>query len=389
MKRRDFLWQAAATAVGGAGGCRTPVATRPGAVRGQLFEETDVFVSGDAYPTYRIPSAIVTRRGTVLGFAEGRQARGDHSQNEIVLSRSLDGGRTWEAMQRVASDRPNVFVNPTALEDRRTGRLWLMFQRYPEGAAERTVVPGYEGDRVCRSFVAHSDDDGRSWSAPLETTHSVKRPEAASLASGPGVGIQLRRGEHRGRLVVPFNEGPWGHWQVYAAHSDDGGTTWRYGQPAPNAPQGMGNEVQLVERADGTLLLNARNEQGNRCRTVATSRDGGETWSPLADEPALPDPQCQGSILRYTDPLDGGRSRILFANAASPTDRVNGTVRLSYDEGRTWPVSRTVHAGSSAYSCLTVLPDGMIGLLYERDGYSRITFARFDLAWLTNGADRL
>jgi sialidase-1 len=151
----------------------------------------------------------------------------------------------------------------------------------------------------------------------------------------------------------------------------------------------MGNEVQVVERADGTLLLNARNQQGNHCRTVATSRDGGQSWSPLADEPALPDPQCQGSIVRYTDPLDGGRSRILFANAASQTDRVNLTARLSYDEGRTWPVSRTVHAGSSAYSCLTVLPDATIGLLYERDGYSRITFARFDLAWLTNGADRL
>jgi sialidase-1 len=375
--------------VGGTGACRAPLTIRPTAATGPLFEETDVFVSGDDYPTYRIPSAIVTRRGTLLAFAEGRQARGDHAENELVLRRSRDGGRTWDPMRHVASDRPNVLVNPTAVEDRNTGRLWLMYQRYPVDAAERTVEVGYDGDRICRSFVAHSDDDGQSWSAPVETTRSVKRPEAGSLASGPGVGIQLRRGAHRGRLVVPFNEGPWGRWQVYAAFSDDGGATWRYGEPAPNAPQGMGNEVQVVERVDGTLLLNARNQQGNHCRVVATSRDGGERWSPLVDEPALPDPQCQGSILRYTDPLDGGRSRILFANAASPTDRVNVTVRLSYDEGRIWPVSRTVHAGSSAYSCLAALPDGTIGLLYERDGYSRITFARFDLAWLTNGADRL
>jgi sialidase-1 len=389
MKRREFVWQAAVAAVGGASACRSLGATRPAAVSGPLFEEVDVFAAGDGYPTYRIPSAIVTRRGTVLAFAEGRQAQGDHTQNDIVLRRSRDGGRTWEARQLVATDRPNVLVNPCDVEERARGRIWLMYQRYPAGAAERQVERGYEGERVCRAFVVSSDDDGRTWSAPREITRAVKRPEAGSLASGPGVGIQLRRGPHRGRLVVPFNEGPWGEWQVYAAYSDDGGATWRYGEPAPDHVEGMANEVQVVERADGTLLLNARNEQGERCRKVATSADGGQTWSPLADEPALPDPRCQGSILRLTDPLDGGRSRLVFANAASATRRENGTARLSYDEGRTWPVSRTVHAGPFAYSCLAVLADGTLGLLYERDGYKTITFARFDLAWLTSGADRL
>jgi sialidase-1 len=266
-----------------------------------------------------------------------------------------------------------------------------MYHRDPAGAGERDAVPGYDGDRVCRAFVMHSDNEGRTWSAPSETTRPVKRPESASLASGPGVGIQLRRGAHHGRLVVPFNEGPWGSWQVYAAFGDDSGVTWRYGDPAPNATDGttrMGNEVQVVGRADGTLLLNARNEQGARCRKVATSRDGGETWSQLADEPALLNPHRQGTILRYTDPLDGRRSRLPFANPASATQRANGTVRLSYDEGGTWPVSRVVYAGPFAYSRLTVLADGTIGLLYERDGYARITFARFDLTWLTNGQDR-
>ena len=369
MKRREFLWQAAAAA--------------------SLFEETDVFVAGDGYPTYRIPSVLVSQRGTVLAFAEGRQAQGDHTQNDIVLRRSRDGGRTWEARQLIATDRPNVLVNPCAVEDRGRGRLWLMYQRYPAGAAERQVERGYEGERICRAFVVSSDDDGRTWSPPREVTRAVKRPEAGSIASGPGVGIQLRRGAHRGRLVVPFNEGPWGEWQVYAAYSDDGGATWRYGEPAPDHVEGMGNEVQVVELADGSVMLNARNQGGARCRKVATSRDGGRTWSPLADEPALIDPVNQGSILRYTDPLDGARGRLLFANAASATQRVNGTVRLSYDEGRTWPVRRTVHAGPFAYSCLAALADGTIGLLYERDGYQKLTFARFDLAWLTHGEDRL
>jgi sialidase-1 len=392
MKRRDFLWRvtAGAAAAGGAAACRTVPGGALGAAGGPSFDETDVFVSGDGYPTYRIPSVIVSRRGTVLAFAEGRQARGDHTQNDLVLRRSRDGGRTWGARQLVASDRPNVLVNPTAVEDRATGRMWLMYQRYPAGAAERQVVAGYEGERVCRGFVTYSDDDGATWAPAREITRDVKRPEkATSIASGPGVGIQLRRGAHRGRLVVPFNEGPWGDWLVYVVYSDDGGATWRRGEPAPDHVEVMGNEVQVVERADGTLLLNARNEGGARCRKVATSADGGHTWTPLADDPALPDPRCQGSVVRLTDPLDGGRGRVLFANAASPTRRENGTVRLSYDEGRTWPVSRTVYAGSFAYSCLTALPGGTIGLLYERDDYARITLARFDLAWLSQGQDRL
>lgn len=109
MERREFLWRtAAAAAVGATGACRGSAATRPLAAGGQRFEETDVFVSGDGYPTYRIPSAIVTRRGTVLAFAEGRQAQGDHTQNDLVLRRSADGGRTWEPRQLVASDRPAV-----------------------------------------------------------------------------------------------------------------------------------------------------------------------------------------------------------------------------------------------------------------------------------------
>ena len=391
MERREFLWRAtaAAAAASGASACRGTGAIRAAPGGSGSFDESDVFVSGEGYPTYRIPSVVTTRQGTVLAFGEGRQGRGDHTQNDLVLRRSRDGGRTWDPMQVVATDRPNVLVNPTVVEDRGTGRLCLMYQRYPAGFHEREVVPGYEGDRVCRSYVVHSADDGRTWSAPRETTRAVKRPErVTSIASGPGVGIQLPRGPHRGRLVVPFNEGPAGDWRVYAAYSDDGGDTWTYGDVAPNASEGMGNEVQVVERADGTLLLNARNERGNRCRKVASSHDGGRAWSALVDEPALIDPRCQGTILRYSDPLDGRRSRLLFANPASATERVDGTVRLSYDEGRTWPVSRTVHAGPFAYSCLTTLPDHGIGLLYERDGYGRIAFARFDLAWLTAGRDR-
>ena len=129
---------------------------------------------------------------------------------------------------------------------------------------------------------------------------------------------------------------------------------------------------------------------GNR-RKIAHSRDGGATWGEVTEDPALVEPRCQGSLQVLTDTVTGDRNRLLFANPASLT-RDHFTVRLSYDEGRTWPVAKLVHAGPAAYSCLTVLADGGVGALYERgtrEPYERITFARFSLDWLTDGADRL
>jgi sialidase-1 len=125
---------------------------------------------------------------------------------------------------------------------------------------------------------------------------------------------------------------------------------------------------------------------------VATTDDGGLTWSQLAHDPNLPEPVCQASFIRYTARRDGyKKDRLLFCNPASGR-REKMTVRLSYDEGQTWPVSKVIHAGPAAYSCLTVLADGTIGLLYERgqaNAYETITFARFNLQWLTDGKDKL
>lgn len=386
--RREFL-----RALAGAGvvpvtaGSHPAAAARAGSRR-PMFEERPLFLSGLGYTVYRIPALLTTRRGTVLAFAEGRQTGGDHSQNDIVLRRSRDASFTWDPLIVVAQDRPNALVNPTVVEVRETGRVILMYQRYPAGFHERAVVPGYDGPRVCRTLIRVSDDDGASWSAPREITRQVKRPTGAtSTACGPGIAVQLQRGARRGRLVVPFNQGPTGAWKVYAALSDDRGETWRYGATAPDADSGLANEVQMVELADGRLMLNARSMGGRRCRKVASSSDGGESWSPLADATELPDPECQGTIIRYSWPGAFSRGRLLFANAASAKAREHGTVRVSEDEGRTWRVSRVVCASQFAYSCLTVLADGTIGLLYERDEYGSITFARFDLDWLRGTAD--
>lgn len=151
------------------------------------------------------------------------------------------------------------------------------------------------------------------------------------------------------------------------------------------------NECTVAELSGGRLMLNMRSYRGRHLRAVAVSGDGGETWSTPVDDPVLVEPVCQASLLRYTAEAEGGGNRMLFSNPASER-REKMTVRLSYDEGKTWPVAKLLHAGPSAYSCLTALPDGCAGCLYEggeADPYETIRFARFNLEWLTDGADRL
>lgn len=386
MKRRDFLRTTSALTTGAVFISTGDFAELP------LFEQFDVYISGVGYHTYRIPAVVTTLAGTVLAFCEGRQSRSDHSQNDLVLKRSSDGGKTWEALQVVVQDGRNAILNPMAVVLRSSGRVILMYQRYPEGCHVDCVVAGYAEESSCRTFVVHSDDEGLNWSEPQEITRSVKRPKAVTATpGGPGIGVQLRVGIYAGRILMPFVNQIESdrEREVCVVYSDDEGETWQWGNYAPKMSKGDPAEAQVVERSDGSILINVRSRNGNKLRKVAFSRDGGQNWSSLLDAPSLIEPQCQGTILRYTAPLDGQNSRILFANPSSQDERKNGTVRLSYDEGETWPVAKTVYAGAYAYSCLTSMTDGTIGLLYERDNYEKITMARFNLSWLTDGEDRL
>jgi len=344
----------------------------------------DVFVGGqDGYPAYRIPSLVATKRGTLLAFAEARATLRDHAENDIVLKRSTDGGRTWGPLQLIDEDGTNALNNPTAVVIRENGRVLLMYQHYAKGFDEHKTEPGYDGPRVCRTFLTHSDDDGATWSEPREVTRQVKRPTVAtSTATGPGIGLQLARGKHAGRILMPFNQGPYGAWQVYAAFSDDGGKTWRYGDTAPEGTKGFANEVQFVELSDGSVMLNARNQAGDKLRKIALSNDAGETWSITRNDPVLIEPMCQASLLRHPGYNDPSKDVFLFSNPGSQDVRTNGTIRLSRDQGKTWPVSRVLYPGSFAYSCLASLPDGSVGCLFERDGYRKISFARFTVDWI-------
>ncbi len=347
--------------------------------------QVDVFVNGhDGYPAFRIPALVTTKRGSLLAFAEGRATLRDHAENDIVMKRSTDGGRTWGALQLVHEDGGNSLGNPTAVIVRETGRVLMMYQRYAKGFDEHKAEPGLDGPRVCRTLLQHSDDDGVTWSKPVEITAQVKRPtEVTSTATGPGIGIQLARGKHTGRILMPFNQGPFGKWKVYAVISDDGGRSWRHGETAAEEAKGFANEVQFVELTDGSVMLNARNQGGGeKLRKISISRDGGETWSTTQHDTALIEPVCQASILRHPGNGDPAKDVLLFSNPATQTGRTNGTIRLSRDDGKTWAASRVLYPGGFAYSCLASLPDGSAGCLFERDGTKKISFARFTVGWI-------
>ena len=351
---------------------------------------SDVFISGiGGCHTYRIPSLICTPKGTLLAFCEGRKFSGeDQTPTDLVLKRSLDGGKTWGPMQVLVRAAAEAAMDPTAVIDRATGAVILVYDRWPELALNhwppddrdyQQRVPGLGRDSVT-TWVATSSDDGATWSTPRDITIMTKKAEWTQTIHGPGVGIQT----HSGRLVIPCaNLKGDNAWWNYAIYSDDCGKTWRL---SDNEVGPGVDESQIVELADGTLLLNMRGGPHKGCRFGATSKDGGKTWSEMFGIPELPDPCCEGSILRYTWADQHGKSRILFCNPGTAQGRHTGTVRLSYDETKTWPVAKVIVKDAFAYSSLTAMPDGTIGCLFEGQG-NKIAFLSLSLDWLSDGKD--
>lgn len=354
------------------------------------LQQEDLFVGGqEGYRAFRIPSLIVTKRGSALAFCEGRKnGAGDSGDVDVIFKRSTDQGKTWSSMRVIWDDGANTCGNPCAVVDETSGTILLLLT-HNLGTDTEARIKSQTSQASRTVWISRSVDDGQTWSSPAEITKEVKRDSWTWYATGPGVGVQLRHGPHSERLVIPcdFVEG-----SVMGSHliySDDHGASWKIGgtiQP------GM-NECQIVELADGqgTLLMNMRSYRGKSRRAQAWSRDGGLSWSEAKDHAELIEPVCQASILRFRWPQGSSSGLILFSNPADEKRRRNLTVRMSEDDGQTWPVARTLNAGWSGYSCLAVFPGKTMACLYERgetNASQKISFALFDEIWLRSRSEK-
>lgn len=348
-----------------------------GSMGASFLKQADIFVGGrEGYHTYRIPAVIVSTDGTILAFCEGRKhSRADYGDIDIVLKRSFDNGDTWQPMQIVADDGENTIGNPSPVFDQERGTIWLLFCR-----------------NNIQVYVTKSTDNGETWSSPIEITDDVKKKEWYWYATGPCHGIQLRNG----KLMIPCDhqEGPRMPGEMHYSHiiySDDHGSSWKLGgKIGPYM-----DESTIVQTCDGSLYLNMRNyapPPNDHVRAYAWSRDEGITWSKARFDKRLFEPVCQASIIRFTDEDHHDKNRIIFSNPASRKERVKMTLRISYDECQTWKISKMLYPGLSAYSDLAVTSDMNICCVYEkgeRNLYEKITFAKFNIEWLTDNADHL
>ncbi len=352
--------------------------------------ETDLFVSGeDGYHTYRIPSLLVAQDGSLLAFAEGRKSgSGDTGDIDLVLKRSEDGGHTWSEQMVLWDDGKNVCGNPSPVLDENTGEIHLLLTWNRGDDHEGDIIRKKSRD-TRRVFVMKSTDHGQTWTEPRDITPGTKNPEWGWYATGPGIGIQIKHGPDKGRLVIPSDHsyddpngdvrgGPF-EYGSHVIYSDDQGKSWNLG----GTIRPKMNECQVVEMADGkgSLLMNMRSYFGKNRRALSVSRDGGISWSDPVEAVTLVEPVCQAALLRYSWPKDPEGDVVLFSNPASKK-RENMKVKLSRDSGKTWVASSTLHAGPAAYSALARLPNGEILCLYEKGDqhpYERISLARLSL----------
>ena len=351
-------------------------------IQQEIFH-VDVFASGrDGYHTYRIPAVETAPDGSLLVFTEARKYnRHDPGMQgndiDLVYKRSTDAGRTWSEM--TVLDDPGErwsSCNPVTLLDRSAGRVWLFHNRT---RPDRSSGSARVGTDDSQAWARYSQDNGRTWSEPMDLTGTARDVEHwGSSFFGPGGAVQ----DAKGRLIVPVSQttgktdaegrpAP-SPWTAFVIYSDDHGETWKRGQLASPAT----SENQLVELADGNLLMDARQDEGPT-RRIFLSSDGGETWSPPRTGQVVP--PIASAIERYSlVPAGADRNRILWTGPKGP-GRQTLVLRVSYDEGETFTNERIISEEKAAYSDITLLQDRSIGVIWERGGYAFLTFSRFDL----------
>ncbi|TAN13049.1 MAG: exo-alpha-sialidase [Chitinophagaceae bacterium] len=339
-----------------------------------------VFISGqDGYKSFRIPAIIKAPNGDLLAFCEGRVNGGaDFGHVNIVMKRSKDHGKSWSALQIVATNDSLQAGNAAPVVDLTDpayphGRIFLFYNtgNEPEGDIRRGI-----GRRLV--WYKTSTDNGKTWSEPVNITSAVKKPDWRSYANTPGHAMQFMWGKYKGRIYVAANhsEGdPLPHFEDYKAHgyyTDDHGKTFHL---SADVSFPGGNENMATELCGNQMMLNLRNQKGEpRCRIIAISSDGGVHWDTTYYDRQLPDPVCQGSIItlgcKHTNTF------LAFCNNDDTVHRKDLTVRISFDSGKTWVRKYLVdkQGESTAYSDIVKLSRHKIGVLYERKDYSGIAF---------------
>lgn len=338
----------------------------------------------DGSKSYRIPGLVSTPKGTLIAVYDIRWNSSVDLQEDIDVgvSRSLDGGQTWLPMQKAIDmgewggrpQKENGIGDPAILVDPQTGRIWiaaLWLHGKPGQRAWWASKPGITPAETGQLVLAYSDDEGESWSEPINITSQVKKPEWYLCFNGPGMGITMQDGtlvfaaQYKDKKQIPHST---------ILYSKDKGKTWQMGTGAkPNT-----TEAQVVELTDGSLMLNMRDDNGGS-RSVCTTHDFGKTWTEHpSSRSALPESVCQASIIRIR--TADGKNGLAFFNPATTKGRHHSTLKLSFDEGLTWPEkyhTLIYEPDSFGYSCLAQINPTTLGVLFE--GASDLYFQQIDL----------
>ncbi|KGK00121.1 hypothetical protein ND16A_0312 [Thalassotalea sp. ND16A] len=351
----------------------------------------------DGVNTYRIPGLETTNKGTLLAIYDVRHDSSVDLQGDIDvgMSRSTDGGQTWQPMKIIMDmgewgglpQDQNGVGDPSILVDRLTNTIWvaaLWAHGHPGKRSWYGSKQGMTPVETGQLILTKSEDDGLTWSAPINITKQVKDPQWRLLLDGPGKGISL----NDGTLVFPVqykDENKLAHSTLIS--SKDHGKTWTIGTSAKTDT----TEAQVVQLSDGSLMLNMRDNRGQRhwqkngtgARALATTSDLGQTWQihPTSNK-ALPEPVCSASLISHQ--MHSQPSLLLFSNPASQYSRRNMTIKVSQDDGMSWPVEHftLIDEGLGyGYSSLTSINEQIIGILYE-SSQSHMTFQRFKLSEL-------
>ncbi len=357
----------------------------------------------DQTNTYRIPGLATTNKGTLIAVYDNRYQGGGDLQGDIDvgMSRSTDGGQTWEPMKVVIDmgtfnglpQNQNGVGDPTVLVDQNTNTIWvagLWVSGIPGQSAWNGSKPGMKPDETGQFILVKSEDDGITWSQPINITSQCKRPEWNLFFQGPGKGITMKDGtlvfpaQYKDEQKIPFST---------IICSKDHGKTWTVGTGAKSNT----TESQVVQLPDGSLMLNMRDdrnktEKGNdNGRAVSVTNDLGKTWTVhSSSNSALQESNCQASLIS-AKVLVGVISKevLFFSNPNDKNLRAHMTIKASLDGGVTWPVACQTElnsADSFGYSCLTMVDENTLGILFE--GTKNLYFQKISVSQLLGNTSK-